>query len=143
MACLWVLPTHPSHGGVNAGFALLSQRLQSLPGVPGHGSQGPSTIAASQGSQPCGVALVSLGPGRQRGPSQSDGIGMRDHIEPCGTVPLLTKTGVGTGVSDPFLCTIACWLRTKLSGVRWKHSSVSDSDSGQRRYESAAETRHV
>ena len=34
---------------------------------------------------------MSLGPGRQHGPSSVGGIGMRDHVEPGGCVPSLTK----------------------------------------------------
>ena len=94
--CFWSMrPAQPSHGGGKAGvvgFQLLSQREQSEPFVCGHGLHGPLTSAFSHSSHAYGSSPVSLAPGRQRGPSCTDGMGSRAHIEPLGLVPSLTKT---------------------------------------------------
>merc|ERR1719324_81695 len=65
IVCKWTSPPpmQPSQGGGKEGVPLLSHRLQSLPGVPGHGPQGPPTKAFSHFWQANGVASVSLGPG--------------------------------------------------------------------------------
>jgi hypothetical protein len=73
----------PGKGGLNddVPFQLLSQRLQSLPAVPGQGMHVPPTSPFSHGWQAKGVELVSLGPGRHRGPSASVGMGIIDHMD--------------------------------------------------------------
>ena len=95
MAMSCRLPTQFGQWGSNAGALPLSHRLQSLPGVPGQGTHGPSMFLASPLRHLCGVVSVSLGPGMQRGPSQVDGIGMRDHIEPTGVTPSVTNIPCG------------------------------------------------
>ena len=83
MARKCVEPEQPSQGGgkeVLLLCQLLSHREQSEPGVPGHGLHGPLTSSFSHGSHAFGVALVSLGPAMQRGPSLSVGNGSRATI---------------------------------------------------------------
>ena len=89
IACAWSLPLAPSARGGKAGVPsqLLSQREQSEPGVPGHGTQGPPMHASSPGRHRFGVVAVSLGPGMQRGPRAVEGIGIMAHSLPSGYVP--------------------------------------------------------
>jgi hypothetical protein len=104
----------------------LEQRLQSLPAVSGQGTHGPSTWPLkldlpSQTSQACGVAAVSLGPGRQRGPSPAAGTGSRAHIDPSGEVPVLTKVPPpAMGAVEPLGKRMDCAPSTKSNGWRWK-----------------------
>ena len=68
-------------------LSLLLHREQSLPGVSGHGTHGPSTwplwpsLRPSHSWQPFLVAfgpfITSFGPGRHRGPSPAAGMGRR------------------------------------------------------------------
>lgn len=85
---------------------------------------------------------------------------MRDHIDPGGEVPVLTKTGLGTGIRLPFCAgvdlqwfcmaggfvlflglssltarTSCCLSKTKSSGCAWKQLSVRGSSAGHSRYE--------
>ena len=60
-----------SQGGVKLGSGVSSQEVQSLPGVPGHGTQPEPALQL---------------PLRQRG-----GMGFMAQVEPLGRVPWLTK----------------------------------------------------
>ena len=77
-ACVWSLPSAPLSGGGYDGVLLLSQRLQSLPAVCGHGTHGPFTLLASPGRQRFGVLALSCVPGMQRGPDERQTAGNPD-----------------------------------------------------------------
>eukprot|EP01048_Picozoa_sp_COSAG05_P000423 COSAG05_NODE_11_length_38500_cov_831.349861_32_plen_162_part_00 len=69
----------------------------------------------------------------QRWPYPLPGIGIRDHMEKGGEVPVLTKTGLGTGNREPLGRTSCCLSSTKSNGCCWKQSSVIGSAAGQSR----------
>jgi hypothetical protein len=86
----WSFPMHPSHGGLNAGAGPLSQRLQSLPGVPAHGPARPPRVRAC--ARACAFARacmrVYLGKARKgRRPGCSPTAGRRWECCRCRSAP--------------------------------------------------------
>ena len=142
-------------GAKDVTLTRLSQREQSLPRVPGHGSQAPAEQlpGARQPSSSSPFLQPQLkSPGvpsplssqEQRGPrprvsggihsAQPVGIGSRAHTEPTGLVPTSVKTPL-IGSRLPFWKTRACFSWTNSSGFLWKHASLSSSPAGQSLYE--------
>ena len=123
-------------GAKDVTLTRLSQREQSLPRVPGHGSQAPAEQlpGARQPSSSSPFLQPQLkSPGvpsplssqEQRGPrprvsggihsAQPVGIGSRAHTEPTGLVPTFVKTPL-IGSRLPFWKTRACFSWTNSSG---------------------------
>ena len=61
------------------------------------------------------------------------GMGFMAQVLPAGEVPVSTNVPL-MGHRVPLFHCSACAVRTKSSGVFWKHASVSGSDAGHRRY---------
>ena len=85
--------------GANEGRPSLSQRLQSLPAVSGHGSHAPSTMASSHGSQPAPRQRASTGDMIFGVPSLVEAVS-RVHTLEAGDL-LLTGTPAGVGAVGP------------------------------------------
>merc|ERR1719158_508914 len=100
-------------GGSKLGSGVLSQVVQSLPGVPGHG--------------------VHPAPDLHPPPRHLGGMGFMAHMDPSGSTPSVTKVPLIGSLVPLFHCK-ACMEGSNSRGCFIKHSSVSSSVAGQRRY---------